>query len=57
MSEDQIQVLLNARKNRKTLIIDEVIPEIVQKNLRLSSHQLMENFSSVEQKAGLKTKT
>ncbi len=46
MPEEQIIVLANARRDRKTLIIDEVIPEIVQKNLRLSSHDVVAKFES-----------
>lgn len=39
MPEEQIQVLANARRNRRTIVIDDIIPEIVQMNLNLEQEE------------------
>ena len=53
MPEEQIRVLDNARRNRKTLIIDEVIPQIIQKQLNLSSSQVLETEANQPLNEGL----
>lgn len=68
MPEEQVRVLDHARRNRKTLIIDEVIPEIIQKQLNLSSSQVLDteaaqpmgdeiSFDGMEDRLSKQTKT
>ena len=54
MPEAQIEVLAAARRDRKTMVIDEVIPEIVQKNLRLSSHEVVAKFENYQSRGSNK---